>query len=64
MSAAEKLSNLRRRERHRVTELFKAMDMVVLNPFAIPLVKIICTQVLVGFLRSQDVVNHDEHFMG
>jgi hypothetical protein len=63
MSAAEKLSNLRRGERHGVTELLEAVNMVELNPFAIPLVKIIGTQVPVGFLGSQDVVKHDEYFM-
>jgi hypothetical protein len=38
--------------------------MVMLNPLPIPLIKIICTQIRVGFLRPQYVVNHDQHFVG
>ena len=64
MSAVEELSDLRRGERHGVTVLLEAVNMVELNPFAIPLVKIIGTQIPVGFLGSEDVVNHDEYFMG
>ena len=64
MSASEELSNLRSRERHGVAELLEPVNMVELNPFAIALVEIIGTQIRVGFLGPQDVVNHDEYFMG
>ena len=58
------LSNLRRRERHGVAELLEPVNMVKLNPIAIALVKIICPQISVRFLRPQDVVNNNQHFVG
>ena len=38
--------------------------MVTFDPFPIPLVKILSTQISVGFLGTQDVINDDEHFVG
>jgi hypothetical protein len=39
------------------------MNMVTFDPSPIPLVKIISTQIGVGFLGMQDVIDDDQHFM-
>jgi hypothetical protein len=48
----EGLSGLLWDQRHGVAELFEAVDMVTLDPFPIPLLKVISSQIGIGFLAT------------
>jgi hypothetical protein len=48
----EELSGLLWYQRHSVAEWFETVDMVTLDPFPIPLVKVISSQIAIGFLGT------------
>jgi hypothetical protein len=49
-----------RGERHRITELLESANMVPLNASGIQLVKVVPSEICVGLLLPQDVIQDDQ----
>jgi hypothetical protein len=64
MLLSKMLSCLLWHQRHGVAKLFEVVDMVTLNTSPIALVEVASSQVGIGFLGTQDMVDNNQYFMG